>query len=67
MFQDYEREASEKGGLLESLQGEKFEMETLLNATREELDAKKGELERSNDDNKKLQVQLFFHVIRSDN
>ena len=41
---------------MESLQGEKFEIETLLNATRDELNAKKGELEKSNDDNKKLQV-----------
>lgn len=59
-FQDYEREASEKGGLLESLQGEKFEIETLLNVTRDELNAKKGELEKSNDDNKMLQVKLLF-------
>lgn len=59
-FQDYEREASEKGGLLESLQGEKFEIETLLNVTRDELNAKKGELGKSNDDNKMLQVKLLF-------
>jgi hypothetical protein len=32
-------------------------METLLNAARDELNFKKSELEKSSDDNKKLQVK----------
>ncbi len=45
---------------MEILQGEKFEMESLLNAARNELAVKKDELEKTNDDNKKLQVNGSF-------